>query len=235
MRHPGPTAWPKSVPALSPEQRLIQDDWMRHWLEILPDRHARVERFNHGYPGRFAASRGRSLEIGAGLGGHARMEDMTSQDYHAVELRPELASALQAELPSVKVVPANCQERLPYPDAFFDRVLAIHVLEHLPDLPRALAEVHRVLRVGGRFAVVIPCEGGVAYGLGRRLTVQRTFERRYGMPYGPHIRADHINVPREILEELGHRFQVVDRTYWPLRVPVVDVNLLIGTTLERTR
>lgn len=231
-RH-APTVWPKTVPELSPTQRLVEDDWMRHWLEVLPSRHGRVERFNHEYPKRMSPSGGRSLEIGPGLGGHARHEDLSAQEYHAVELRPELAEALRAELPEVDVVTADCQERLPFEDGYFDRVLAIHVLEHLPDLPRALAEVRRVLRPGGRFAVVIPCEGGLGYALGRRLTVQRRFERRYGMPYRPHIEADHCNRPREILEEVERAFRVIDRTYWPLRVPLVDANLLLGITGER--
>ena len=64
-------------------------------------------------------------------------EDLSLQEYHAVELREELAQALADRQPGVKAIAANCQERLPYEDGFFDRVLAIHVLEHLPDLPRA--------------------------------------------------------------------------------------------------
>jgi SAM-dependent methyltransferase len=207
---------------------------MRHWLEQLPASHGRVERFNHEYPVRTAPPGGRTLEIGAGLGEHPRHEDLSVQEYHAVELRQELADALRERVPGVQAIAANCQERLPYPDGHFDRVLAIHVLEHLPDLPRALDEVRRVLRVGGRLAVVIPCEGGLGYSLGRRLTVQRAFKKRYGIPYGPLVAAEHINVPREILPELRGRFVVVDQTFWPLRVPLVDANLLIGITVERS-
>jgi 2-polyprenyl-6-hydroxyphenyl methylase/3-demethylubiquinone-9 3-methyltransferase len=42
-------------------------------------------------------------------------------------------------------------ERLPFPDAAFDAVVAADVLEHLPDLPAAVAELARVLRPGGSF------------------------------------------------------------------------------------
>ena len=39
-----------------------------------------------------------------------------------------------------------------------DRVLAIHVLEHLPDLPRAVAEMHRLCnKATGKLYVVLPC------------------------------------------------------------------------------
>ena len=41
-------------------------------------------------------------------------------------------------------------ERLPLPDASFDRVSSNGVLHHTPDMPAALREIRRVLRPGGR-------------------------------------------------------------------------------------
>lgn len=46
--------------------------------------------------------------------------------------------------------------RLPFTDASFDRLLSFGSLEHFPDVPAALAEVHRVLRPGGRAVLVVP-------------------------------------------------------------------------------
>ena len=47
---------------------------------------------------------------------------------------------------------------LPYEDAAFDHVLCLDVLEHLAyeDQPRALAEIHRVLRPGGEALISVP-------------------------------------------------------------------------------
>jgi SAM-dependent methyltransferase len=42
-------------------------------------------------------------------------------------------------------------QRLPFPDAAFDGVIANHMLYHVPDRVQALREVRRVLRTGGRF------------------------------------------------------------------------------------
>lgn len=39
-------------------------------------------------------------------------------------------------------------EALPFPDASFDRVMANHMLYHVPDIARAVAELRRVLRPG---------------------------------------------------------------------------------------
>ena len=42
-------------------------------------------------------------------------------------------------------------QALPFADAYFDVVIANHMLYHVPDLPRALTEIRRVLKPGGRF------------------------------------------------------------------------------------
>ena len=227
------TTWPKHVPDLTPEQRAIQDDWMRYWHEVLPKRHSRVKAFDHAYPLRTARAGDRTLEIGAGLGEHLRHEALGTQEYHALELRESMAEALRADFPGVHAVVGDCQRDLPFDDNSIDRVIAIQVLEHLPDLPSALDEVHRVLVPGGRLAAVIPCEGGLGYGLGRRLTSKRLFERRYGTSYEWHIRSDHLNVPSEIFAELRARFDVTERRFFPLRVPTIHANLSVGVTCVR--
>ena len=42
---------------------------------------------------------------------------------------------------------------LPFADASFDTVVAMHMLYHVPDQAKAIAEMHRVLRPGGFLAV----------------------------------------------------------------------------------
>ena len=46
--------------------------------------------------------------------------------------------------------------KLDYPDSTFDLVTAIEVLEHIAELGRALEEIRRVLKPGGRFAFTTP-------------------------------------------------------------------------------
>ena len=51
---------------------------------------------------------------------------------------------------------------LPFPDGSFDRIIAAEVLEHIPDDRAAMAEIARVLRPGGRLAIMVPTAGRAA-------------------------------------------------------------------------
>lgn len=45
---------------------------------------------------------------------------------------------------------------LRFPDASFDVVVCMSILEHVPDPQRAIAELHRVLKPGGRIWIQLP-------------------------------------------------------------------------------
>jgi len=229
--------WPKTRPTLSAEQISIMEDWYLTFLgDVLPGRFAFVDKFNHRYPLRSARKQARTLEIGPGNGSHLQVENLADQqEYVAVELRESLSRQIQDAPSNVRIVVGDCEQGLDFPTATFDRVIAIHVLEHLANLPRALAEVYRVLKPTGRFSVVIPCEGGGAYAVGRALTIRRTFQRRYGVPYTWLIRYEHINRASEVLAALGDYFRVEHRAYFPLHVPSVHLNLVVGLTLRPLR
>jgi SAM-dependent methyltransferase len=231
-----PGKWPKHLPPLTPEQKRINDDFMAYWHEVLPSRYAVADRFCHRYVSRPGFPFRRTLEVGAGLGEHLLYEELTPEqerEYVALDSRENMVARLKARFPAIRSCLGDCQTTLDFPDNFFDRIIAINVLEHLPDLPRAVEEFHRLCdKQAGFLSAVIPCEGGLAYGLARRISAQRIFERRYHLPYKMFIGREHINVPAEIYEELKRRFKTVSRTFFPLPIPLEFCNLFIGLALR---
>jgi len=96
----------------------------------------------------------RALEIGSGTGYFTLnllraglVGQATCSDISAGMLETLQANAERLGL-EVHTEPADA-ERLPFADASFDLVLGHAVLHHIPDLPRAFAEFHRVLAPGG--------------------------------------------------------------------------------------
>jgi ubiquinone/menaquinone biosynthesis C-methylase UbiE len=230
--------WPKVRPSLTSEQQAANDAFMKQWHETLPRSHKTLERFNHSFPVRSSRSGfRRTIEVGAGLGEHLVHERLSPEQeaaYNVVELRENMADQIRARHPHISVIVGDCQERLPFPDAHFDRYLAIHVLEHLPNLPACIAQAWRLLdKRRGQLLVVIPCEGGRAYSLARRVSAQRLFERTYRMEYGPIVAYEHLNRPHEILEELEPFFTVESRRFFPVApLPIVSANLCVGLALR---
>jgi SAM-dependent methyltransferase len=229
---PRASRWPKRPPPLSPDQERAREAFVAVWHQELPTRYALIERFNHGSVSRLPIKDGsNTLEIGAGLGAHAKFEDLERQNYYCLEYREEFCKELRNAFPADRVVCGDIEQRQPWPDHFFDRIVSIHVLEHLRNLPAALTEIRRLLKVDGTFDVVLPCEGGLAYSLARRVSAERLFRQRFGMDYGPIIRNEHVSTLDEILEELERGFQVRVRSFFPLHIPVSAVNLCVAFRL----
>ncbi len=108
---------------------------------------------------------GRVVEIGAGNGLNFGHYPATVAEVVAVEPEPYLrelavAAAAEAGIP-IQVVDGTAEE-LPAADAAFDAGVASLVLCSVYDLPRALSELHRVIRPGGelRFFEHVQAEGG---------------------------------------------------------------------------
>jgi SAM-dependent methyltransferase len=97
----------------------------------------------------------RSLEIGAGTGYFSLnlLQAGVVGEATCTDISPGMVTTLSrnAQRLGLEVRAARADaESLPFPDGSFDLVLGHAVLHHLPNLRRAFAEFHRVLRPGGR-------------------------------------------------------------------------------------
>ena len=209
---------------------------MKHWHEVLHNKYDIIQKFNHGYSVRNSTPGfQKTLEIGAGIGEHLEYEKLEAEqqrDYVALDLRQNMADKIIERFPRVQTLVGDIQKGLNFDDGYFDRILAIHVLEHLPDLPAAIEEIYRLCdKEKGELSVVIPCEGGFSYSMARKISAQRIFEKRYNQSYKWFISREHINYPSEILEELKRKFIIKHQSFFPFHVPIITINLVIGYTL----
>jgi len=123
--------------------------------------HRRFSTNPHGLPRWFAEQlqipeNGRVLEVGCGPGGYwTEIAEMVPRSWSITlsDFSPGMVAQARQRVAALDrpfaVVQADVQE-LPFPDGSFDAVIANYMLFHVPNRPRALEEIHRVLSTHGR-------------------------------------------------------------------------------------
>jgi trans-aconitate methyltransferase len=101
----------------------------------------------------------RILDLGCGDGQLTRRIAATGATVTGVDAAPQMVEAARSQ--GIQVEQASA-ESLPYPDAAFDAVFSNAALHWVRDQDAMLAEVHRVLRTGGRFVAEMGGHGNVA-------------------------------------------------------------------------
>jgi len=96
------------------------------------------------------AWRGRVLDVGAGEAPWCDL--MPHAEYFGVDVQ----SAGEFGMTRNPRITYYDGRMLPFPDAHFDHVLMVEVLEHVPDPAALLLELKRVLRSGGSLLMTVP-------------------------------------------------------------------------------
>ena len=88
------------------------------------------------------------VEIGCGHGHHLRYGGNDYCHYIGLDIEYKFLRTLQERFPCTRVVNGDAYA-LPFRDQSVDCVLSVYCLEHLRQLPAALAEIRRVLKSEG--------------------------------------------------------------------------------------
>ena len=94
----------------------------------------------------------RLADIGSGTGNYARARRAEGWDPVVVDRQPEMLARAAAK--GLETIEADAR-RLPLADASFDAAMLVSMLHHVEDPPAALAEARRILRPGGRLALMV--------------------------------------------------------------------------------
>jgi SAM-dependent methyltransferase len=129
------------------------------------------------------------LEIGLGQGSEAEQLirrgalwsglDLTQESVNRVGVRLDLRSLPYRELKQGSALD------IPYPDNSFDVVFSHGVLHHIPDIRQAQAEIHRVLRPGGRLVAMLYARSSLNYQVSIRLVRRAAVLAAYPLRHTP--------------------------------------------------
>jgi SAM-dependent methyltransferase len=172
-------------------------------------------------------SRSRVLDLGCafGFGTHMLIPHYAAfgHDLDAGYITSARASYPQA---TFTVGPAS---RVPYPDAYFDAVLLLDVLEHVQDERAVVGEILRVLRPGGRLIISVPNRGALAawdsLNLYHALTGGKRLPPTDDPSWSASPRHRHYSID-QLLDLLGPSFALRSATYTGVGV-AEPVNLVL--------
>lgn len=171
---------------------------------------------------------GNVLEVGAGTGKHLQFVRHTFDMYTLTDINPRMLDVAQQVLlrnsPNTLRFEIQTGTSLTYPDNTFDRLIAIHVLEHIYQPHLALREWRRVIKHGGVLSILIPTDPGIAWRLGRHLGPRRNAIAR-GISYDYIIAREHVNSCNNLVALLQHYYPEAKETWWPFPIASIDLNL----------
>ena len=120
----------------------------------------------------------RVLEVGAGIGTDARRIIGAGARYTGINVDRGSAVATEQALRVFSMPSVSLQRdarSLDFPDGAFDAVYSFGVLQHIPEAQRAVAEIHRVLKPGGDFLLMLYNRTSINY------TLEIKFLRKLGL------------------------------------------------------
>lgn len=127
--------------------------WARRYDSYANSLIALEEPFVHALLGDDLAGR-RVLDVACGTGRHTAVLAARGARVTGLDPNPAMLAVARAKCPQVEFREGRA-DAIPFEPGAFDLVLCALLMEHLPDVRPALAEMHRVARPGGAVLVSV--------------------------------------------------------------------------------
>lgn len=173
------------------------------------------------------------LEIGAGSGQHPKTVRHSFDEYWVTDGNDRMLDQAREQLGDDKRFHYQVEDarKLSVDDASFDRVIATHVLEHIVHPHDVLREWTRILKPGGTLSLVLPCDPGLAWRIGRSIGVRKRATDA-GLEYDYWMAREHVNSIFNLVTFINFYYKDVSATYWPMRLPFPDINLIYAANIK---
>lgn len=168
----------------------------------------------------FYAGKLRILECGPGSGFNARfMAQQTDGDVFALDVSAAAMTTFEntRELKNCIVIQADLMDA-PFPDSYFDFIIADGVIHHTPDTRAAVEALYRKLAPGGQFFFYIY----------RRMGASRTFTDNHIRSHFTQMTPDECYAACEALTDLGRELSNLDAKI-TLEKPIEILGIPAGT------
>jgi SAM-dependent methyltransferase len=176
----------------------------------------------------------RCIEVGAGTGDHLDFIRHGFGEYLLTDTsQPMLEAAKQRHGARAGVRFAVRDARLADADAAScDRLIASHVLEHLPEPHAVLRQWARAIKPGGVLSILLPCDPGLMWRFGRTLGPRRKAKRLGYADYDFLMAREHVNAITNLVTFLRYYWPNLEERWWPTGIPFSDINLMYAANIR---
>ena len=179
--------------------------------------------------------RERVLEIGPGTHPHINYLKHEFDEYYVVDKIPEL-SEFYKNKKNIKFV-HQTDDKLPFPDNYFDRIIISHCLEHIVYPENVLSEIYSKLKKGGSATISLPTDPGIMWRIGKYISANFLSGKNYNFTkedYYYFTAKDHVNSIFSLVPIIKKNFNKINfERFEPFKLPVLDFNLFYIVDIEK--
>jgi ubiquinone/menaquinone biosynthesis C-methylase UbiE len=152
------------------------------------------------------------LDIGCEAGYVSILMKNKGADVYSFDIIKEALLKFKKKVPNEKVFLAAAQ-KMPLKDGVFDFIVCTEVIEHMPSLDKAFAEMYRVLKKGGKLLITFPNEKlrRLFYPAAKMFGINTSVEDE--------VTLYEYTFP-EILKLLRKHFAIEKKYEWPFALPL---------------